>query len=220
MIQLLPSILSADFSRLGEELQTIEDAGVEMVHIDVMDGKFVPSISLGLPVIASIRKKSKLCFDVHLMIEEPGRYIKEFAEAGADIIGIHAEACSHLHRTVWQVKNAGKKVCVVLNPSTPLNVLEYVLEDLDSVLLMTVNPGFGGQSYIPQMTRKISDLSAIIQEKGLDTKIEVDGGIKLNNVRQVIEAGAEWIVGGSAVFENDPAHNVKEFYKIFKEYKK
>ena len=216
MIQLLPSILSADFSRLGEELQTIEDAGVEMVHIDVMDGKFVPSISLGLPVIASIRKKSKLCFDVHLMIEEPGRYIKEFAEAGADIIGIHAEACSHLHRTVWQVKNAGKKVCVVLNPSTPLNVLEYVLEDLDSVLLMTVNPGFGGQSYIPQMTRKISDLSAIIQEKGLDTKIEVDGGIKLNNVRQVIEAGAEWIVGGSAVFENDPAHNVKEFYKIFK----
>lgn len=220
MIQLLPSILSADFSRLGEELQTIEHAGVEMVHIDVMDGKFVPSISLGLPVIASIRKKSKLCFDVHLMIEEPGRYIKEFAEAGADIIGIHAEACSHLHRTVWQVKNAGKKVCVVLNPSTPLNVLEYVLEDLDSVLLMTVNPGFGGQSYIPQMTRKISDLSAIIQEKGLDTKIEVDGGIKLNNVRQVIEAGAEWIVGGSAVFENDPAHNVKEFYKIFKEYKK
>ena len=220
MIQLLPSILSADFSRLGEELQTIEDAGVEMVHIDVMDGKFVPSISLGLPVIASIRKKSKLCFDVHLMIEEPGRYIKEFAEAGADIIGIHAEACSHLHRTVWQVKNAGKKVCVVFNPSTPLNVLEYVLEDLDSVLLMTVNPGFGGQSYIPQMTRKISDLSAIIQEKGLDTKIEVDGGIKLNNVRQVIEAGAEWIVGGSAVFENDPAHNVKEFYKIFKEYQK
>ena len=220
MIQLLPSILSADFSRLGEELQTIEDAGVEMVHIDVMDGKFVPSISLGLPVIASIRKKSKLCFDVHLMIEEPGRYIKEFAEAGADIIGIHAEACSHLHRTVWQVKNAGKKVCVVLNPSTPLNVLEYVLEDLDSVLLMTVNPGFGGQSYIPQMTRKISDLSAIIQEKGLDTKIEVDGGIKLNNVRQVIEAGAEWIVGGSAVFENDPAHNVKEFYKIYKEYQK
>ena len=220
MIQLLPSILSADFSRLGEELQTIEDAGVEMVHIDVMDGKFVPSISLGLPVIASIRKKSKLCFDVHLMIEEPGRYIKEFAEAGADIIGIHAEACSHLHRTVWQVKNAGKKVCVVLNPSTRLNVLEYVLEDLDSVLLMTVNPGFGGQSYIPQMTRKISDLSAIIQEKGLDTKIEVDGGIKLNNVRQVIEAGAEWIVGGSAVFENDPAHNVKEFYKIFKEYQK
>lgn len=220
MIQLLPSILSADFSRLGEELQTIEDAGVEMVHIDVMDGKFVPSISLGLPVIASIRKKSKLCFDVHLMIEEPGRYIKEFAEAGADIIGIHAEACSHLHRTVWQVKNAGKKVCVVLNPSTPLNVLEYVLEDLDSVLLMTVNPGFGGQSYIPQMTRKISDLSAIIQEKGLDTKIEVDGGIKLNNVRQVIEAGAEWIVGGSAVFENDPAHNVKEFCKIFKEYQK
>ena len=220
MIQLLPSILSADFSRLGEELQTIEHAGVEMVHIDVMDGKFVPSISLGLPVIASIRKKSKLCFDVHLMIEEPGRYIKEFAEAGADIIGIHAEACGHLHRTVWQVKNAGKKVCVVLNPSTPLNVLEYVLEDLDSVLLMTVNPGFGGQSYIPQMTRKISDLSAIIQEKGLDTKIEVDGGIKLNNVRQVIEAGAEWIVGGSAVFENDPAHNVKEFYKIYKEYKK
>ena len=220
MIQLLPSILSADFSRLGEELQTIEDAGVEMVHIDVMDGKFVPSISLGLPVIASIRKKSKLCFDVHLMIEEPGRYIKEFAEAGADIIGIHAEACSHLHRTVWQVKNAGKKVCVVLNPSTPLNVLEYVLEDLDSVLLMTVNPGFGGQSYIPQMTRKISDLSAIIQEKGLDTKIEVDGGIKLNNVRQVIEAGAEWIVGGSKKKKNDPAHNVKEFYKIFKEYQK
>lgn len=220
MIQLLPSILAADFSKLGEELQTIENAGVKMVHIDVMDGRFVPSISLGLPVIASIREKSKLCFDVHLMIEEPSRYINAFADAGADIIGIHAEACSHLHRTIWQIKNAGKKVCVVLNPSTPLNVLDYVLEDLDSVLLMTVNPGFGGQSYIPQMTRKISNLSTLIQEKGLNTKIEVDGGIKLNNVRQVIEAGASWIVGGSAVFENDPAQNIKEFYKIFKEYQK
>ena len=220
MIQLLPSILSADFSRLGEELQTIEKAGVKTVHIDVMDGIFVPSISLGLPVIHSIRKKSDLCFDVHLMIEEPGRYIKEFAEAGADVIGIHAEACRHLHRTVWQVKDLGKKVCVVLNPSTPLTALDYVLNDIDNVLLMTVNPGFGGQTYIPEMTRKIQELSNMAKNRGCKINIAVDGGIKLNNVREVIEAGASWIVGGSSVFGKDTVHNIQEFYKIFREYEK
>ncbi|MCI6675493.1 MAG: ribulose-phosphate 3-epimerase [Clostridiales bacterium] len=220
MIQLVPSILAADFSRLGEELQIIEDAGVKMVHIDVMDGMFVPSISVGLPVISSIRKKSSLCFDVHLMVEDPARYTKQFAEAGADIITIHAEAAKHLHRTICEIKTMGKQVGVVLNPSTPLNVLDYVLDDLDSVLLMTVNPGFGGQDYIPQMTRKISELSAIIKERGLNVNIEVDGGIKLSNVHEVIEAGANWIVAGSAVFGKDPSQNVKEFHKIFQKYQK
>ncbi len=220
MIHLLQSILEADFSKLGEELRTIEDAGVKIVHIDVMDGMFVPSISLGLPVISSIRKQSGLCFDVHLMIQEPDRYIKEFAEAGADIIGVHAEACQHLHRTICQIKDLGKKACVVLNPSTPLNVLEYVLNDVDNVLLMTVNPGFGGQSYIPEMTRKIEKLFEMIQKRGLNINIEVDGGIKLNNVHEVIEAGANWIVGGSAVFGNDTTRNIQEFYNIYKQYEK
>lgn len=218
MIKLLPSILSANFANLEKDLKIIENAGVDMVHIDVMDGVFVPSISLGMPVIQSIRKVSLLCFDVHLMVVDPERYIEDIVCAGANIVGVHAEACRHLHRTIMQIKEAGAKACVVLNPSTPLEELEYVLEEVNTVLLMTVNPGFGGQSYIPVMTRKIHKLKQMIQEKDLNVKIQVDGGIKLTNVREVLEAGADYIVAGSSVFGENTEEQIKEFHKIFKEY--
>ena len=218
MIELLPSILSADFSRLGEELHCIEEAGVSMVHIDVMDGNFVPSISLGMPVLASMRKVSNLTFDVHLMVEEPDRYVEEIAAAGADTIGVHAEACTHLHKTVTHIKNLGKKACVVLNPATPLSVLDYLWPHLDSILLMKVNPGFGGQTYLPEITEKIRCLREKIEELGRDIPIEVDGGIKLSNVREVIEAGARFIVAGSSVFGNQTKKQIEEFHKIFHEY--
>ena len=218
MIKLAPSILSADFANLEKELKLVEESGVDMIHIDVMDGRFVPSISLGMPVISSIRKISSLCFDVHLMVEEPERYIDEIAMSGADIIGIHAEACRHLHRTIMQIKEAGKQACVVLNPATPLNCLEHVLEDVDTVLLMTVNPGFGGQIYIPGMTKKICMLKDILRERNLNVHIQVDGGIKTDNVRTVIEAGADRIVGGSSVFGKNTKGQIEEFQRIFQEY--
>lgn len=218
MIELLPSILAADFSKLGEELREIEQAGVKIVHIDVMDGSFVPSISLGMPVIASMRKESKLTFDVHLMVEEPDRYVEEVAKAGADIIGVHAEACRHLHRTVTHIKDLGKKVCVVLNPATPLSVLDYVWSHLDQILLMTVNPGFGGQTYLPEITAKICALREKIEQKRNNILIEVDGGIKLENVRTVLDAGANLIVAGSSVFGSQTTEQIKAFQKIFSEY--
>lgn len=217
MFTLLPSVLSADFANLESELKRISAAGATQVHIDVMDGAFVPSISLGFPVISSMRRVSDLFFDVHLMVEEPGRYIEEAAAAGADRIGVHVEACRHLHRTIQQIRALGKEVCVVLNPATPLTELDYVLEDVDVVLLMTVNPGFGGQAYIPGMTRKIRELKQLITDRGLDVKIEVDGGIKLNNVREVMEAGAELLVAGSSVFNGDPEGAVKAFHAVFAE---
>lgn len=217
MFALLPSVLSADFANLGSELEKIRAAGVTQVHIDVMDGTFVPSISLGFPVISSMRKVSDLFFDVHLMVEEPGRYVEEAARAGADRIGVHAEACKHLHRTVQQIRALGKEVCVVLNPATPLTELEYVLEEVDVVLLMTVNPGFGGQAYIPSMTRKIRELKQLIDARGLSVRIEVDGGIKLGNVREVMEAGAELLVAGSSVFNGDPQGSIRAFHAVFAE---
>lgn len=214
MNYLAPSILSADFSRLGEELALVEKNDVSMLHIDVMDGMFVPSISLGFPVIESIRKDSGMIFDVHLMIKEPERYLERFAAAGADIITVHAEACLHLHRTIQQIKQLGKKCGVALNPATPLSALDYVLEDLDMVLLMTVNPGFGGQSFIPAMYEKIHALRELITKKNLNIDIEVDGGIKAANAGRAIEAGANVLVAGSAVFEGDIEGNVREFQKI------
>ena len=215
MYQLCPSILSADFNRLGEQIKTLEKAGIQWLHIDVMDGDFVPSISFGMPVIKSIRKESGLYFDVHLMVEEPGRYLEETKAAGADRIGVHAEACRHLHRTLQQIKTLGCEACVVLNPATPLNVLDYVLEDVDVVLLMTVNPGFGGQAYIPAMTEKIRQLRRLIDERGLDVKIEIDGGVKLSNVRELIEAGAEYLVAGSSVFNGEPEKAIADFKAVF-----
>ena len=203
MNKLSPSILSANFAALGEDVKKAERGGAQYLHIDVMDGAFVPSLSIGFPVIRSLRRLTDMVFDVHLMICDPDRYIKEFAEAGADIITVHAEACTHLNRTIASIKEQGVKAGVVLNPATPLTALDYVLEELDMVLLMTVNPGFGGQKYIESSTRKIQDLRKMIAARGLNMDIEVDGGIKLDNVKTVLDAGANVIVAGSAVFGGD-----------------
>ena len=211
---LSPSILSANFSKLGEQINLLDEAGAQYVHIDVMDGMFVPSISFGLPVIKSILSCTDRIFDVHLMIEEPARYINEFAEAGADIITVHAEACKHLDRTVEMIKEKELIAGVALNPSTPLSAIEYVLPKVDMVLIMTVNPGFGGQKFIPYTLQKIKDLKDMLKKTGNKADIEVDGGIKTDNVRQVLEAGANIIVAGSAVFSGDIGKNVNDFLEI------
>jgi ribulose-phosphate 3-epimerase len=218
MIQLAPSILAADFTKLGEQIGLLEDTGIEYLHIDVMDGKYVPSISFGMPVIASIRKSSKLIFDVHLMIEEPFRYLEEFQKAGADIITVHAEACTHLHRTISRIKELGLKAGVAINPATSLDVLEYVLADLDMVLIMTVNPGFGGQTLIPNTLKKITELNEMIKIAGVSIDIEVDGGITVANVEEVLEAGANVIVSGTSVFKGNIKENTSEFQKKFMKY--
>lgn len=215
MIKISPSILSADFSKLEEDIQKVERAGVEYLHIDVMDGHFVPNITIGPLVVSAIRSKSKLIFDVHLMIENPDDYIKQFVEAGADIICVHAEACVHIHRTVQYIKSLGVKAAVALNPGTSLSCLDYIIEDLDMVLLMTVNPGFGGQVFIENSLQKIKDLKNLILNKNLKVDIEVDGGINLNNLREVVKAGANVIVAGSAIFlSKDIISTVDSFRKI------
>lgn len=211
---LSPSILSADFKRLAEQIEELDEAGAQYVHIDVMDGMFVPSISFGIPVMKSIRSCSERIFDVHLMIEEPIRYISEFAEAGADLITVHAESCKHLDRTIEAVKEKGLLVGVALNPATPLEAIKYVLPKVDMVLIMTVNPGFGGQKLIPYTVDKVRELKCMIDSQGLKTDIEVDGGINLKNVTEVMEAGANIIVAGSAVFNGDVTENVKQFISI------
>lgn len=218
MIILSPSILAADFADLGENIKITEQMGAKYLHIDVMDGCFVPSISFGMPLIRSIRKVSGQVFDLHLMIREPERYIQEMIKCGADLITVHAESCLHLERTISEIKAAGIKAGIALNPATPLNCLEYVLEETDMVLLMTVNPGFGGQSYIKTSTRKIRELRKLISDRGLKVDIEVDGGIGRENIREVLDAGANIIVMGSAVFGGDIAKNTKEFVELFSAY--
>ena len=213
MAKISPSVLSSDFSNLREEIQKIELGRADYVHLDVTDGIFVPNITFGPPVIKKIRNITKLPFDVHLMIDRPERYIKDFVEAGADIITVHEEATIHLHRTIQQVKSYGKKVGVALNPSTPLQSIEYILDDIDMVLIMTVNPGFGGQSFIPAMERKIKELRRIIDNNDLNVEIQVDGGVKLDNAKEIIDWGVDILVAGSAIFGGN---NVAEKTKMFK----
>ncbi|WP_371370934.1 ribulose-phosphate 3-epimerase [Sporomusa aerivorans] len=199
-IKIAPSILSSDFSCLAEEIIKIDKAGADLVHIDVMDGHFVPNLTFGAPVVAAIRKVTKLPFDVHLMVTNPQDFIEPFAKAGADIITVHAETAPHLHRLVQNIKEQGKKAGVSLNPSTPLPVVEEVLADVDMILIMSVNPGFGGQQFIPGAVNKISRLKTMLNERNLTVDIEVDGGINAATARQVIAAGANILVAGSAVY--------------------
>ncbi len=202
-VTVAPSILSADFARLGEEVTEIAHAGADWVHVDVMDGRFVPNMTIGPLVVQAVRRVTTLPLDVHLMIVEPERYVEAFAEAGADVITVHAEACPHLHRVVQQIHALGKRAGVSLNPHTPEDVLRYVVDDLDLVLVMSVNPGFGGQSFIPEVLPKIRALRAMIDATGRAIDLEVDGGIKPGTARKVVEAGANVLVAGSAVFGHD-----------------
>ena len=200
MKKIAPSILSADFSRLGDEVRAVAAAGADYIHVDVMDGHFVPNITIGPLVVEAVRRVTDLPLDVHLMIRNPDLYIADFATAGADIIVVHAEATHHLHRTIQLIKSRGKRAGVSLNPATPLHCLDYVLDDLDLVLLMTVNPGFGGQSFIDACLPKIHALRGILDKRGLETELEVDGGVKTDNIGRISHAGADVFVAGSAVF--------------------
>ncbi|MBM2837981.1 MAG: rpe [Deltaproteobacteria bacterium] len=213
--KIAPSILSADFSRLGEEIRAVEEAGADYIHVDVMDGHFVPNITIGSPVVTAIRKVTKLPLDIHLMISEPDRYIADFAKAGSDIITVHAEACVHLHRTIGYIKEQGIRAGVSLNPSTPLSLIEHILEDVDMVLLMTVNPGFGGQKFIKTMLPKIAEMRRIINDRGLKVELEVDGGVTLDNIYDISRAGADSFVAGSAVFgSNDYKKTIEEMKRL------
>lgn len=218
MLILAPSILAADFKNLGQQVKAAAAAGAEYIHLDVMDGDFVPSISFGMPVIQSLRSSTDSVFDVHMMVREPGRYVEAMKNAGADLICVHAEACLHLDRTVNQIREAGLKVGVALNPATPLCALDCILDQVDMVLIMTVNPGFGGQKFIPYTLDKVRNLRKICRDRGLHTDIQVDGGVTTENVRELIEAGANVFVAGSAVFGGDAAANTEAFMKIFAEY--
>lgn len=215
MAKIAPSLLSANFANLEEEINKIKTGGSEYLHLDVMDGNYVPNISFGIPVIKSLRNVTDLIFDVHLMIDKPERYIKDFVDAGADIITIHQEATTHLHSTIQQIKSYGIKAGVSLNPATPIDVLDYVISDIDLILIMSVNPGFGGQSFIPAMLEKIKTTRALIDEQNPNIILQVDGGIKLDNVQEIVNAGASLVVAGSEIFgAEDVIQRTKEFNKL------
>ena len=215
MLKLAPSILSADFSALAADVKKIEEGGADYIHVDVMDGHFVPNISFGAAVMKSLNGKTSLPYDVHLMIENPDQYIGDFVTDQTEFITVHQEACVHLHRTIQNIKSKGVKAGVSINPATPVSSLECVLEDLDLVLIMSVNPGFGGQKFIPQTLNKVKELAAIKKERGLNFAIEIDGGVTLANAREVMDAGVEIAVAGSAVFgAGDVVQRVKEFKEI------
>lgn len=214
MIKIAPSILSADFANLERDIRTVEAAGADMLHIDVMDGHFVPNITIGHPVVKSLRSVSRLLFDVHLMIEKPENFIGDFAASGADIITVHAEATNHLHRLVQMIKDEGLKAGVALNPATPVNILEHIIYDIDMVLVMSVNPGFGGQKFISSVYDKIALVKGLIDSKDLNVDLEVDGGVGPDNVHMVAECGANIIVAGSAVFNSK---DIPGTIKIMKE---
>lgn len=211
---LSPSILSADYAILGEQLRILDETGAEYVHIDIADGRFVPSITIGLPVVKTIRKCTERMFDVHMMVHEPVRFVDEFADAGADIITVHAEACRQLDHTIDVIKSRGLLAGVALNPETPLTAVSYVLEKVDMVLVMTVNPGFGGQTLIPYTVGKVAELKEMIDKRGLKVDIEVDGGVTLENVESLMDAGANIIVAGSSVFSGELSENVTRFLNI------
>ena len=219
MLELSPSLLSADFTDLKSEIEVLDKNGVKYLHLDVMDGMFVPNISFGPMIIKQLRPLTNMVFDVHLMIEEPDRYVQNFKDAGADILTVHYEACKHLHRTISYIKSLGMKAGVSLNPATNIDVLDYVLEDLDLVLIMSVNPGFGWQSFIPSAIDKIKNLKEKIIKRNLNVIVEVDGGVKTTNVKDVIEAGADLIVSGSDVFA-DKENRIRAYKEIFKNYEK
>ena len=215
MFKLAPSILSADFSRLGEHVSLIEEGGADLIHVDVMDGHFVPNISFGASVMKSLNDKTGLKYDVHLMIENPDKYLEDFVTEKTEYITVHQEACIHLHRTIQHIKGLGIKAGVSINPATPVYILEDILADIDLVLVMSVNPGFGGQKFIPRALDKIKVLDKIRKDQGLDFLIEVDGGVTLNNAVEIAEAGADILVAGSAVFgAEDVVKRIKEFKNL------
>lgn len=220
MYILAPSVLAADFGKLAEDTAKAREGGARYLHLDVMDGAFVPSISFGMPVIASLRGYTDLVFDVHMMVEDPGRYVESIRKAGADIITVHQEACTHLDRVIGQIKASGAKAGVALNPATPVSTLECVLDQVDMVLVMSVNPGFGGQKFIPYTLDKVRALRQYFDGKGLSTDIQVDGGVNRDTIRPLIEVGANVLVAGSAVFGGDVKANVETFMNIFKEYER
>ncbi len=214
MKKLAPSILSADFSRLGEEIKAVEEAGADYIHIDIMDGHFVPNITVGPLVVETAKAVTTLPLDVHLMISEPDRYVQDFIKAGSDLLSVHVETCPHLQRTLTYIRELGGKPAAVVNPATPISTLENVLDDLDMVLLMTVNPGFGGQNFIPTMLPKIKQMRKLIDEKKLPIELEVDGGVNLENISRISEAGADVVVAGSAVYKSK---DCRETVRLMKE---